>query len=205
MHKSIIKDVPVADLKPYEKNYLKHDKNVEFIKNSLGTFGYIKPSVIVDENNVLLCGHGTLQAIKSLGWETVPEVVKITGLTDVQKSGYRIADNTTAKDAEIDIDNLQFELDIIDNEYSMEDFGLVVDYSTIEDAEADMPELATGEKSPFQQLTFTLADEQAEKIKEAIAEVKKSEYYKHLEMFANENSNGNALYGVIMEWYQQKI
>jgi hypothetical protein len=64
--------------------------------------------------------------------------------------------------------------------------------------------LPDGDKSPFQQMTFTLADEQAEKIKNAIADIKATEEYKYAETMGNENSNGNALYLIIMQWVEQK-
>ncbi len=61
-----------------------------------------------------------------------------------------------------------------------------------------------GDKSPFQQMTFTLADEQAEQIKNAIVDIKATDDYKYCETFGNENSNGNALYLIIMQWAEQK-
>jgi hypothetical protein len=64
--------------------------------------------------------------------------------------------------------------------------------------------LASGDKSPFQQMTFTLADEQAEQIKNAIADIKKTEEYKYVETFGNENSNGNSLYLIVMQWAEQR-
>jgi len=71
------------------------------------------------------------------------------------------------------------------------------DYGT----DFDLPE---GDKAPFQQMTFTLADEQAEQIKNAIADIKQAEEYKYCETMGNENSNGNALYLIIMQWGEQK-
>jgi hypothetical protein len=64
--------------------------------------------------------------------------------------------------------------------------------------------LADGDKSPFQQMTFTLADEQATQIKNAIADIKLTDEYKYMETLGNENSNGNALYLIIMQWAEQK-
>ena len=64
--------------------------------------------------------------------------------------------------------------------------------------------LPDGDKEPFQQQTFTLADEQVEQIKNAIADVKKTEEYKYVETFGNENGNGNALYLIISQWAEQK-
>jgi hypothetical protein len=49
-------------------------------------------------------------------------------------------------------------------------------------------------------MTFTLADKQAEQIKNAIADIKETEDYKYCEKMGNENSNGNALYLIIMQW-----
>jgi len=197
--KQIIKDFPVKDLIPYEKNYLKHEKNIDYIYNSLGTFGYVKISIMVNEKNTLIAGHGTLEAIKKLGWETVPEVLKVSGLTKKQQSAIRIADNTTAKDAEIDFNMLNFELDFLEDDFNMEDFGLDMGVN-LEDAEADMPELAEGEKVQFEKMTFILSDEQIKEIKEVLIKVKKSEYYKYIETFGNEDSSGNCLYSLIMEY-----
>ena len=41
-------------------------------------------------------------------------------------------------------------------------------------------------------------------IKNAIADVKKTEEYKYVETFGNENSNGNALYLIISQWAEQR-
>ncbi len=64
--------------------------------------------------------------------------------------------------------------------------------------------LPDGDKAPFQQMTFTLADEQAEQIKNAISDIKETQEYKYAETMGNENSNGNALYLIIMQWVEQK-
>jgi hypothetical protein len=64
--------------------------------------------------------------------------------------------------------------------------------------------LPNGDKSPLQQITFTLSDEQAEKIKNAIVKVKKTNEYKNIETFGNKNTNGNALYLIVMQWEDLK-
>jgi hypothetical protein len=63
--------------------------------------------------------------------------------------------------------------------------------------------LPDGDKTPFQQMTFTMADEQANLLKEKIEEIKKTDEYKYCETFGNENSNGNALYCLITRFYGQ--
>ena len=64
--------------------------------------------------------------------------------------------------------------------------------------------LPDGDKEPFEQMTFTLADKQADQIRNAIQEIKHTEEYKYCETMGNENSNGNALYLIIMQWVEQK-
>jgi len=82
-------------------------------------------------------------------------------------------------------------LDLVGFDANAEDYG--EDFS-----------LPDGDKAPFQQMTFTLADEQAEQIKNAIADIKATEEYKYAETMGNENSNGNALYLIIMQWAGQR-
>jgi len=64
--------------------------------------------------------------------------------------------------------------------------------------------LKDGDKEPFQQMTFTLADEQATVIKNAIDDIKGTDEYKYAETMGNENSNGNALYLIIASWAGQR-
>ena len=104
----------------------------------------------------------------------------------------------------------EWDWDMIANEWDAEEvqeWGLDVwkDQNSInmEDFD-DNFELPEGDKAPFQQMTFTLADEQAEQIKNAIADIKQTEEYKYCETMGNENSNGNALYLIIMQWAEQK-
>jgi hypothetical protein len=64
--------------------------------------------------------------------------------------------------------------------------------------------LKDGDKEPFQQMTFTLADEQATVIKNAIDDIKGTDEYKYAETMGNENSNGNALYLIVASWAGQR-
>jgi len=57
-------------------------------------------------------------------------------------------------------------------------------------AEIDAPELASGDRDPFQQMTFTLHDSQVEALKAAMDKAKKEGPF---EDSPNENGNGNAL------------
>lgn len=53
----------------------------------------------------------------------------------------------------------------------------------------ELPQLADGDREPFQQMTFTLHDEQVEQVKAAIDAAKAVGPFDSL----NENSNGNAI------------
>ena len=58
---------------------------------------------------------------------------------------------------------------------------------------ADGFDLADGDKPPFQSLTFTLSDAQAEYLKERLTEVKQDPQFQDMDAAENDNSNGNAL------------
>lgn len=106
-------DVPVEDIIPYDKNPRRNDMAAEKIVASLREYGYVKVSVVVDENMVMLTGHTTLKAIRMLGWKTVPVVSQITGLTEPQKKAYRIADNRLGELSTWDPEVLLDEIDTI--------------------------------------------------------------------------------------------
>ena len=108
--KNLLKDVPISELIPYENNPRSNDLAVKEVAESIREFGYVKIGVIVDENKVLLAGHTTLKAMKFLGWDKVPEVTQVNGLTEAQKIAYRIADNKTAEVAKWDFEKLEEEV-----------------------------------------------------------------------------------------------
>jgi len=109
--KSLI-DVPIDKPIPYENNPRFSDKAVPHVKESILKYGFVKASIGVDENFVLLYGHTTLKALKELKYELIPEVTQIIGLLEKQKRGYRIADNKTGEYAGWDfvklIDEMEF-------------------------------------------------------------------------------------------------
>jgi site-specific DNA-methyltransferase (adenine-specific) len=109
-----LRDVPISDLIPYERNPRKNDKAVKKVAASLEQFGLVKNSVVVDEDMVLITGHTTLKAMQSLGWTACPAVTQVYGLTEEEKRAYRIADNKLGELAEWDLDLLAGELASLD-------------------------------------------------------------------------------------------
>lgn len=115
-----IKTLKLKDLKPYEKNPRRNDDAVELVANSIKEFGFKVP-IVIDRNNVIVCGHTRYMACKQLKIKEVPCVVA-DDLTDNQIKAFRLADNKVAEKAEWDYDLLNTELDDIVN-IDMEDFG----------------------------------------------------------------------------------
>ena len=110
----------VGDLIPYEKNPRKNAKAVKYVAQSIEEFGFKQP-IIIDRDNVVVCGHTRLMATKQLGIEEVPCIVA-DDLTDEQIKAFRLADNKVSEQAEWDIGLLNEELDDILN-VDMGDFG----------------------------------------------------------------------------------
>ena len=87
-----ITKVNVDTLKSPEKNVRKHnEKQIRELARSIETFGQIRP-VVIDENNVVYCGNGLVEAAKYAGWKQV-EVLMKTGMSEADKKKLMIADN----------------------------------------------------------------------------------------------------------------
>lgn len=108
-----------CDIKPYSRNARLHnDKHVCQIADSITEFDFTNP-LLIDEDNVLLAGHGRLLAAKKLGLNSVP-CVRIDYLTDAQKRAYRIADNQLTISGDWDRNLLGLELkDLSDLEFDL--------------------------------------------------------------------------------------
>lgn len=82
------------ELIPYEKNAKLHPaEQVKHLANSIKMFGWTQP-IVVDDQNVVVIGHGRLMAAKELNLDRVP-VVRRDDLTEEQINACRLADNKT--------------------------------------------------------------------------------------------------------------
>ena len=107
---------------PYENNPRHNDDAVEKVANSLQEFGWKQP-MVVDGDGVLIVGHTRLKAAKQLGMDKVPVLVA-NDLTPAQVQAYRIADNSTSDLSSWDFELLAIEVDGLQVDFDMEDFGV---------------------------------------------------------------------------------
>jgi DNA modification methylase len=99
---------PVRTLKPNPRNARTHSKKqIRQIADNIAALGFTVP-VLMDENSVLLAGHGRLEAAKLLGMN-VP-AIRLSGLSEAQKWALLIADNKIAGNAGWDREHLALEL-----------------------------------------------------------------------------------------------
>lgn len=186
--------IAIEQLKPYENNARTHsEEQIELIMNSINEFGFVAP-VVIDENNVILVGHGRTEAAKRLGIKEVP-FRRVTHLSDDQKRAYILADNKLSDLGGWDFDILDIELGEIDLDMSEYGFDEAIDPNDFDDTFS----LPDGDKPEFQQMTFSLHDKQAELIKSVLAAVDDPR-----ETYGNTNSNGNAITEVCRQWAEQK-
>jgi DNA modification methylase len=100
---------PLERLIPSPRNARTHtDRQVAEIAGSIRAFGFTNPVLVGDEGDVI-AGHGRLAAARQLGLATVP-VIKVNGLTEVQRRQLVLADNRIALNAGWDIEMLGLEL-----------------------------------------------------------------------------------------------
>ena len=65
---------PLSELKPNPRNARTHSRRqIHQIADSIAAFGFNNP-VLVDENGVIIAGHGRVEAAKLLGLTEVPTV-----------------------------------------------------------------------------------------------------------------------------------
>ena len=196
-----IEYVATDDLIPYINNSRTHSESqIKQIASSIREFGFTNP-ILIDEAGTIIAGHGRVMAAQVLDLDEVPTIT-LGGLSDAQRKAYVIADNKLALNAGWDFEALRLDLE------SLKDFDFDIDllgFSEEElseilfdsESEADFPDLDDGEKEPFQQKTFTLHDEQAQIVDDAVTLARTNPC---VDTGLNENTNGNALSLICEQW-----
>jgi len=195
--------VNIDELLPSPRNPNTHpQRQVELLGKIIREQGWRAPITVSNRSGYIVRGHGRLQAARWLGLKTVP-VDRQDYESDEAELADLVADNRIAELAIID-DEMLVELmgELGQTEIDLELTGFDVEGldGIIKDAmekggrfgvsPIDGPTLRSGERSPFQQMTFTLHDEQVEIIKAAMIKARADGFASGP---LNENGNGNAL------------
>jgi len=179
------------------KNARRHDqRNLDAIAESLREHGQRKPIVAqkVGERLVVRAGNGTLQAAKALGWKRL--AVLVVEEDDREATRYALRDNRTAELAEWDDEALrqalrecaESEAEIAALGWTPEEWSATTHEFVV--SPIDAPDLDSGDRQPFRQITFVVHDQQYEEIERALSRAKEDG---RGDSDINENRNGNAL------------
>ena len=96
---------PIAKIRPNAKNARTHSKKqIRQIAASIRKFGFLNP-LIVDDESMVLAGHGRLEGARLEGMAQVP-IVRFGHLSEAQKRAYVIADNKIAANSRWDEERL---------------------------------------------------------------------------------------------------
>jgi hypothetical protein len=177
-------DLIAAEYNPRQLTKEQHKDLTDSIKR----FGLVDPLIVnthKERKNILVGGHQRLKIAQELNIKEIPCVEVELNPDQEKELNIRLNKNS----GEWDYDALANNFDVGElTEWGFTDenlFPFDQDYGT----EFSLP---VGDKEPFQQMTFTLSDEQAELVKETLKKAKQNDFGET----ENENSNGNALWWI---------
>jgi len=196
--------IPIADLLATQGD-LKDltEANYKKLKNTIERRGFSYPVYVwEDDKNILhlLDGHQRQRVLTTEGWNEPIPYLKVPA-ENLQEAMARLLEITSqyATITQEGIDEFIAKYELNEAEvYEATSFDAIHNY-TLDDAMGDDFELPEGDKEPFGQMTFMLADAQIETIKDAIGTVGNNSG----ETFGNENGNGNKLYWICKQWLTQ--
>jgi ParB-like chromosome segregation protein Spo0J len=176
---------PRKDLKPGDSEY-------EKLRKSITEFGFVEPLVWNRRTGNLVGGHQRLKILKEMGFSEVE--VSVVDLDDAKEKALNIALNKISGDWDMpllkdlleELDTGDFDMDLTG--FTSKEIEDLMNQFHIE--ESEYPNLSDGDKAGFQQMTFTLSNEQSEQVNMAI---KKAKTMGDFVDTGNANSNGNAL------------
>lgn len=181
--------LPITEIKPNPDNprFIKDD-NFKKLVQSIKDFPEMLDArpLVLNKDNIILGGNMRYKAAIDAGLTELP--VKIVDWPEDKQREFIIKDNVSGGDWDWDILANEWDTDLLD------DWGLPL--PNYEEPPIDLPD---GEKDGFQQMTFTVADQQADMIKEALKNAKSLITGDEV----NENSNGNALFYIAKDFNER--
>jgi ParB-like chromosome segregation protein Spo0J len=153
----------------------------------------VEPLVWNKQTGNLVGGHQRLKVLKEQGVKEVE--VSVVDLSETKEKALNIALNKVQGDWDLpklkdllqEIDTGEFDIGITG--FDEQELEQLMGQFHIEGIDA--PELESGDKPNFQQMTFTLHDDQVEVVLQALKSAKEKGGGKSA---MNDNSNGNAIY-----------
>ena len=198
----------VKDLQPEN---IKLHYNIAYLRDSILKYGVAKAYDVCEIDGELywLDGHTRTEMFRTLESEDIKIPKKLMAnfceVKDRKEAIEILIEVHNQKHNPFDYEVLQEFIEVEELDVNIESVNVKVEQIVLDSAEFGTDfSLKVGDKEPFQQMTFTLADEQAEQIKNAIADIKATDEYKYAETMGNENSNGNALYLIVKQWAEQR-
>ena len=185
-----IQKIRIENIKPYANNAKLHPiSQIEQIKKSILEFGNNDP-IAIDENNMIIEGHGRYQALKELGYKEA-EVIRLRHLSEEQKRAYILVHNKLTMNTGFNLDVLSEELKKIKS----------IDLGCFNfENEPEGRDKETDEEQDFKQMSFIFNIEQYKLIEEVIKSINQLTF----DMFGNKNRNGNRIYEVVKRWAERK-
>jgi len=119
----------IASLIPYRDNPRTHSQGqIDKLASLIHKYGFHDShAAAIDENGVVIWGHGRIEAAKQAGLKEIPVEV-LTGLSDADKQALRIADNAVGEQSGWDMELLAKELESLSQaDYQLELLALDVD------------------------------------------------------------------------------
>ena len=190
-----VKEIPLSEIVPYEKNPRRNDKAVDVVVKSIKQFGFKVP-VVIDANNVIVAGHVRYKAARILEFDKIPCIIA-SDLTPEQVRAFRLIENKTSELAQWDYAKLSEELNILASELVGEFNFDLLNQKELPEFNSALP--TAREKSNFDSITFAFSAEQKEFVDKALSEVTISE------TFGNPNQKGNALYEIVRQWTESNL
>ena len=195
----------IDDITPYKYNAKIHTtEQIEQIKKSIEEFGMNDPIAVWGKDNIIVEGHGRLEALKQLGYTEV-DCIRLDHLTDEERKAYTLAHNKLTMNTDFDFNILDNELASIED-IDMSDFGFELDIEEDDDDKEDVtytnkidvPQYQiTGEKPNISELV------EEGKTDELIDKIKKSDISKEEKEFLIKASTRHYAfnYAKIAEYY----
>lgn len=180
----------ISDIKPNPQNPRTiKDENFKKLVQSIKDFPEMLDArpLVINKDNIILGGNMRFKASKEAGLKEVP--VKIVDWSEEKQREFVIKDNVSGGD---------WDWDLLANEWDAEEldaWGLDLPKEWGQEYGEEFS-LDDSDKSDYGQMTFMLAEQQQDVIKEAIAKAKTIGG----ETYGNDNSNGNALYWIVEQW-----